>query len=49
MPDYKVSEIEGIGDVYSAKLEQAGIKKVNPPALMPNGVSRANNRMFNYF
>ena len=29
MPDYKVSEIEGIGDVYSAKLEQAGIKKVN--------------------
>jgi predicted flap endonuclease-1-like 5' DNA nuclease len=29
MPNYKVAEIEGIGDVYSAKLEQAGIKMVN--------------------
>ncbi len=29
MPNYKVAEIEGIGDVYSAKLEQAGIKTVN--------------------
>jgi predicted flap endonuclease-1-like 5' DNA nuclease len=29
MPNYKVTEIEGIGPVYSAKLEQAGIKTVN--------------------
>ena len=29
MPNYKVAEIEGIGDVYSAKLEQTGIKMVN--------------------
>ena len=29
MPNYKVAEIEGIGDVYSAKLEQTGIKMVS--------------------
>jgi predicted flap endonuclease-1-like 5' DNA nuclease len=29
MANYKVSEVEGIGDVYSAKLEQAGVNTVN--------------------
>lgn len=29
MPNYKVTEIEGIGDVFSEKLQQAGIKTVN--------------------
>ncbi len=29
MPNYKITEIEGIGDVYAAKLQQAGITTVN--------------------
>ena len=29
MPNYSVTEIEGIGEVYAAKLQQAGIKTVN--------------------
>lgn len=29
MPNYKVTEIEGIGEVYAAKLQKAGLKTVN--------------------
>jgi predicted flap endonuclease-1-like 5' DNA nuclease len=29
MPNYNITEIEGIGEVYAAKLQQAGIKTVN--------------------
>lgn len=29
MPNYKITEIEGVGDVYAAKLQQAGITTVN--------------------
>jgi predicted flap endonuclease-1-like 5' DNA nuclease len=29
MPNYKVTEIEGIGDVFAEKLQQVGIKTVN--------------------
>ncbi|GEM_PF-6671995 len=29
MASYKIAEIEGIGEVYAAKLQPAGIKTVN--------------------